>query len=137
MSFQTIQETTLQKIPFSVALDDSISDGAAGILSLGGYLMFFSILTLIPREFLHLSDIYTQMYICILEITNGLSYSPDLPPYILLSLLQFGGICCIFQTIKYISKTDLSFKKYIQHKSVLTFITLAVFFVLDVFFCVF
>ena len=137
MSFQTIQETTLQKIPFSVALDDSISDGAAGILSLGGYLMFFSILTLIPREFLHLSDIYTQMYICILEITNGLSYSPDLPPYILLSLLQFGGICCIFQTIKYILKTDLSFKKYIQHKSVLTFITLAVFFVLDVFFCVF
>ena len=137
MSFETTKEASVQRIPFSIALDDSISDSAAGIMSLGGYLMFFSILTLVPNELLPLSNIHTQLYICILEITNGLSYPPVLPAYILLSLLQFGGVCCIFQTIKYVSKTDLSFKKYMLHKIALSLITLVFFFVLDVFFCVF
>lgn len=132
-NFQNQKEYSIVKSPFSVALDESISEGAAGILSLGGYLMFFSILTLIPREILPLSSEIMSLLTCVLEITNGLSYIPILQPYVLLALLQFGGICCIFQTIKYISQTDLSFKNYITHKTILTILTLAFFFVADAF----
>lgn len=136
-NFKNINEHSQRKIPFSVALDESISECAAGILSLGGYLMFFSILTLIPREMLSLSQKATSLITCLLEITNGLSLSPVLPPYILLALLQFGGICCIFQTIKYMSQTDLSLKNYMLHKTIITILTLVFFFAFDVFSFVF
>lgn len=108
---------------FSIALDESISDSAAGILSLGGYIIFFSIITLIPLELLTMPDNVKQVIICFLEITNGLSYRNSLPPYALLAFLQFGGICCIFQTIKFTSKTDLNIKNYLIHKIKLTVLT--------------
>lgn len=131
--FSQPEQHTIKKLPFCVALDESISEGASGILSLGGYLMFFSILILLPREFMPLPKPIMSLVTCFLEITNGLSYAPKLPPYILLALLQFGGICCLFQTGKYTSKTDLSFKNYLLHKIILTVITLLFFFVLYVF----
>lgn len=108
---------------FSIALDEAISDSAAGILSLGGYIIFFSIITLIPLELLTMPDKVKQVIICFLEITNGLSYRNSLPPYALLAFLQFGGICCIFQTIKFTSKTDLNIKNYLIHKIKLTVLT--------------
>lgn len=130
----THKPITPSKSPaFSIALDEAISEGAMSILSLGGYLMFFSILTLIPMSLLKIPDTFSVFLTCLLEITNGLSYKVALPPYIYLSLIQFGGICCIFQTLKYISKTDLSFKKYLLHKIILTLITLMVFYFVDVF----
>ena len=127
--FQAGIKHSVARKSFSVALDEAISEGAAGILSLGGYLMFFSILTLIPRELLHLSSKLSAFFTCFMEITSGLYIAAELPPYVLLAFLQFGGICCIFQTIKYISNTDLSFKNYIVHKLILTVITLVFFFV--------
>ncbi len=123
-----------KKLSFCVALDEAISEGAAGILSLAGYLIFFSILTLVPRELIVLPDKISALISCCLEITNGLSYADGLPPYILLALLQFGGLSCIFQTIKFVSKTDLLIKHYLFHKLILSCITLVFFFLLNVFF---
>ena len=113
---------------FSVALDEAISDSAAGILSLGGYIIFFSIITLIPLELLAMPDNVKQVIICLLEITNGLSCQNVLPPYTLLAFIQFGGICCIFQTIKFTSKTDLNIKNYLIHKIKLTALTFIIFY---------
>lgn len=124
----------VSKLSFSVSLDESITEGASSILSLGGYLMFFSILSMIPRQLLHLSPKTYAFTSCLIEITNGLSVSECLPPYVILFLLQFGGLCCIFQTIKYISKTDLSFFHYLKHKCILSLITLLLFYGIDFFF---
>ena len=126
--FPCIHTSTTPPVNFVVALDESISDGAAGILSLGGYLMFFNIL-LVPLEFLPLSSKLKNLLACLVEITNGLSYQSNLPPYLYLALLQFGGLCCVFQTLKYTLKTDLNFRHYLFCKLRLTFITLAFFFV--------
>lgn len=123
----------VKKYSFSVALDEAIAEGAAGMLSLGGYLMFFSILLILPTKLCSVNPQIVSIVSCILEITNGLSYPSVLPPYIYLALLQFGGLCCIFQTLKYISNTDLSFKNYILHKIKLTFITFIFFFAYYVF----
>ena len=126
--FPFSQATGKTAVNFVIALDDSISDSASGILSLGGYIMFFSIL-LVPLELFPLNLQFKTLLACLIEITNGLSYQNQLPPYIYLALLQFGGLCCIFQTLKYISKTDLSFQKYLFCKLKLTVITLVFFFV--------
>lgn len=122
-----------EKISFSLALDESISEGAAGMLSLGGYLMFFNILLMIPIELFPLNTIFKSLIACFLEITNGLAFPTVLPPYIYLALLQFGGLCCIFQTLKYILGTNLSFMNYMLHKINLTIITLVFFYAYYVF----
>ncbi len=134
--FMTGQEpfTTHKSSAFSVALDEAIADSAAGILSLGGYLMFFSILTMITFKLLPVPETISIFLTCLLEITNGLSCEPILSPYIFLALLQFGGICCIFQTLKYTSNTNLNFRYYLKHKVILSVITLLVFYVVDIFF---
>jgi len=135
--FTDITRSNLKQNHFVVALDESISDGALGMLSLGGYLMFFSLL-LVPLEFIPLNANTKAFLSCCIEITNGLSKTAKLPPYIYLALLQFGGLCCIFQTLKYTLKTDLSFRNYLFSKLKITIITLIFFFVYDIFVsCVF
>lgn len=114
---------------FVFALDESITESAMGILSLGGYLMFFNILLLIPTQLINVNPQIKSLLSCLIEITNGLSYTTVFPPYVYLSLLQFGGLCCIFQTLKYTLKTDLSFKKYLFHRLALTAITFVVFYI--------
>ena len=123
-----------QSLPFSQALDEAISENAMSMLSLGGYLMFFNLLLMIPTELLPLNTVLASFIACFTEITNGLSYPTALPNYFYLSFLQFGGICCLFQTLRYIQKTNLSFQKYLKHKSILTIVTFIFFFVLYVFF---
>jgi hypothetical protein len=48
-------------------------------------------------------------------------------------LLQFGGLCCVFQTLKYTLKTNLNFYHYLFSKIKLTLLTFIVFFVYYVF----
>lgn len=130
--FVDLSSSTIKHSPFVIALDESISDSALGMLSLGGYLMFFNIL-LVPLELLSLNPYGKSFFSCCIEITNGLSKETLLPPYIYLTLLQFGGICCIFQTLKYTLKTDLNFCNYIFSKIKLSLITLIFFFAYYVF----
>lgn len=121
---------TTYSMPFSIALDEAISDGAASILSLGGYIIFFSIISLIPLELLSISKSLKAVLACLIEITNGLSYQDNLPPFLIMGLLQFGGICCTFQTIKFTTKTNLKIKNYLLHKINLTLITFIIFFMI-------
>ncbi len=127
-SFSSITTAKTKAHPFVFALDESIAESAMGMLSLGGYLMFFNILLLIPNKLLNLNPQIKSLSSCLIEITNGLSYETAFPPYVYLALLQFGGLCCIFQTLKYTLKTDLNFKNYLFHKIILTGITFIFFF---------
>lgn len=136
-NFHNSQKKCHMTFSFAQALDDAIAESSGSILSLGGYLMFFSILSLIPIHLLHLPQKISAFFVCFLEITGGLSYASYLPPWITCALLQFGGVCCLFQTIKYISKAGLNLKNYILHKTIMSVITLIFFFVLDFFFSVF
>lgn len=130
--FIDLSSSNIKPSPFVIALDESISDSALGMLSLGGYLMFFNIL-LVPIELLSINSYGKSFLSCCIEITNGLSKETLLPPYIYLTLLQFGGLCCIFQTLKYTLKTDLNFRNYLLSKINLTVITLVFFFAYYVF----
>ena len=102
------------------AVDESITASVQGILSLGGYMILFNLLNLIPHILLKKQPVILAP---LLEISGGLNLlQAKLPLYTLL-LLPFGGLSCIAQTNSCIKNTDLSIADYTFHKLVLTALT--------------
>lgn len=101
------------------ALDDAVNAAGLSILQLGGYMIIFNLLNLLPGLFLRKSHLLAPL----LEITGGLQMLADRYPLYTLLLLPFGGLSCIAQTAGCIRNTGLSLKKYIIHKLVLTLLT--------------
>ena len=101
------------------ALDDAVNAAGLSILQLGGYMIFFNLLNLLPRLILRQSHLFAPL----LEITGGLQLLEGRYPVYTLLLLPFGGLSCIVQTAGCIRNTGLSLKKYIIHKLVLTLLT--------------
>lgn len=109
-------------------LDDSILSGLYNIAKLGGYMILFNLLNLIPQAFLRSIPIggtdSGAIINCFLEITSGINRMGSYAPLIVLLLLPFGGFSCIAQTYSMIKDTDLSLKQYIAHKLVLSAMTI-------------
>ncbi len=99
------------------AVDDSIQASVRSMLSLGGYMILFNLLNLIPHLlFGHPIAPLSPL----LEITGGLKLLGDAFPLYSLLALSFGGLSCIAQTYSCISGSDLSISDYILHRIVLT-----------------
>lgn len=134
---------------FGEVLKSSIENAFITSFSIGGFIIFFSVLTAIIKnnilfdivfEKLHLlfysqKEIFQSFFIGLLEMTNGCSLVSNLtinnvPKIIIISfLLGFSGLSIISQTYSITYKTNLSFKKYVIKKfiqgiicSVITFI---------------
>ena len=105
--------------PFLEALDESVMSALNGITRLGGYMIIFNLLNIVPTLLLKTGE-QRAVFACILEITGGLSMLWKSMPLYTLSLLAFGGLSCIAQTNSMLQGTDLSLKKYVFHKTILT-----------------
>ena len=101
------------------ALDDAITAAGRSILQLGGYMIFFNLLNLLPRLLLPDSFRYAPL----LEISGGLKLLGDRFPLYTLLLLPFGGLSCVAQTGSCIRNTGLSLRSYVLHKLMLTILT--------------
>lgn len=101
------------------ALDDAITAAGRNILQLGGYMIFFNLLNLLPRLLVPDSFRYAPL----LEISGGLKLLGARFPLYTLLLLPFGGLSCIAQTGSCIRDTGLSLSSYVFHKVVLTVLT--------------
>lgn len=99
------------------AIDDSVKTSLQSILSLGGYMILFNLLNLLPHMLLGRTPVLLAP---LLEITGGLSMLDSSLPLYSLLVLSFGGLSCIAQTYSCIGHTDLSVTDYIRHKVVLT-----------------
>lgn len=110
-------------------VDDAVSGAVQSIVKLGGYMIFFNLLNIIPLfvlKFLRFSEVCYQMgkaflptVNACLEITSGITrLGPD-DSFIVLILLPFGGISCIAQTYSIIKNTDLSIRSYVWSKLIL------------------
>lgn len=98
--------------------DGAIHAAVQNMLSLGGYMILYNLLNLIPhillgRPLAALSPL--------LEITGGLMLLGDSMPLYSLLALSFGGLSCIAQTYSCIGNSDLSIRSYALHKVCLTF----------------
>ncbi len=101
-------------------VDDAITSSIQSILSLGGYMIFFNLLNLIPHIILGTPPIYLAP---LFEITGGLKLTEGQLPLYGLILLPFGGLSCIAQTNSCIKGTALSVSEYTMHKIILMLLT--------------
>lgn len=97
--------------------DRAISAAIGSILSLGGYMILFNLLNLIPHV---LCGRQVPLPAPLFEITGGLSILQAQAPLYSLLALSFGGFSCIAQTYSCIRDTDLSIMDYLLHKVILT-----------------
>ncbi len=107
------------------AIDASVLSGLIGIARLGGYMVFFNLLTIVFQPFQHVNTNILNIYRCLLEITSGIDCSGRSINFAILILLPFGGFSCIAQTYSMIRQTDLSLRPYVYHKTVQTAVTAA------------
>jgi len=112
------------------ALDESVFHSLYSIAKLGGYMIFFNLLFILPvlaARFWGItpgpSELFTGGIGALLEITGGIGILGDKAPYLVLCILPFGGLSCIAQTYSMIKDTDLSIREYVMHKMILTAIT--------------
>lgn len=104
------------------ATEQSVQASIQSIMMLGGYMILFNLMNLIPHVLLGRPlDILGPL----LEITGGLGMLKERLPLFSLLALSFGGFSCIAQTYSCIKNTDLSLTKYIFHKVVLTMLNAA------------
>lgn len=101
-------------------LDETITSSVQSILSLGGYMILFSLLNL---PFHILFGKTPTILAPIFEITGGLKLSGGQFPLYALLLLPFGGLSCIAQTYSCIKGTGLSIAEYTLHKIILSMLT--------------
>lgn len=97
--------------------DDAIHSSVQSILSLGGYMILFNLLNLVPHI---LAGRSVTTLSPLLEITGGLMLLGDSLPLYSLLALSSGGLSCLAQTYSTIRGSDLSIGSYIRHKIILT-----------------
>jgi len=114
---------------FSHALHESILSSLDAITALGGYMIFCSLLNLLPYLLVK-NKVILQLWACLIEITSGLSSGKTLPVWLCYTLLTFGGLSCFAQTASCIENTGLSLKNYMMHKCIQTILTGIYFYIL-------
>lgn len=110
------------------SIDDSVTSGLVNIAKLGGYMILFNLLNIIPYHFLEGYPMLLGRINCMLEITSGIQKLGASAPLYVLILLPFGGFSCIAQTYSMIKSTDLSIRSYLFHKIALTVLTACYYF---------
>ena len=99
------------------AVEQSIRSSGQSILTLGGYMILFNLLNLLPHV---LSGHSMPILSPLLEITGGLGMLKGALPLYSLLTLSFGGLSCIAQTYSCIRGCGLNLSNYIIHKIILT-----------------
>lgn len=133
LSLEPIKQIHPQKafkeLSFPDALDISITSSLLQISILGGYMILFNLLVLLPFTLFHTNPFQSFLH-SLIEISGGLvslkeSNFSNMEKFLLAHLaLCFNGLCCMFQTFHLIKDTDLSGQKYMLHKLILCSITL-------------
>ena len=112
---------------------ESLSSALEQITLLGGCMVFFNTLLIIPikllslisflQPFAHIKNLQ-GIFCSFVEIGGGLQQLATqnsitlLSPYILISLLTFGGLSCMIQTFFIIKNTGLNIFTYLKHKTI-------------------
>lgn len=119
-----------QQESFQKSLDYAMQSAIAGITTLGGYMILFNLLNLLPYalfQFFSVSgqELFFALINCMLEITGGIMRLGDSAPLAALLLLPIGGLSCLAQTRSMIQNTDISMGRHLLHKTVQTGLTAA------------
>lgn len=118
---------------FLAALPDAVNGALTQITTLGGYMIVFNALRVIPYIVFRDNTAIGIFVNSILEISGGLlcvkcGIQNDLLRLVAVAgVFSFNGLCCHFQTLSLLQKSGLSAKKYMLHKLILCSITMLLF----------
>ena len=135
LSNSTYKEQVIHT-PVTTALRLACLSSIQSILLLGGYVTFVNAFRAIP-ELLHVSGITKAILGGFLEIVYGIPgifNNKSLPScwkcFCIMTSLSFSGICCMLQTSSITIEENLSMKKYVFHKTIITGIATIYYFIL-------
>ncbi len=112
------------------ALPEVIHDSLKQIATLGGYMILFNALRIIPYLLFRKFTAFYVVSQSIIEISGGLLCvntllaEHSLKTVFLFAVYAFNGLCCHFQTFSVLQSTPLSAQKYMLHKIILCSITI-------------
>ncbi len=125
-----------------IAMDEAVLSSGQSILILGGYMILFNLLNLLPYEagkllllgerlqrgsnsiaLYRIASFAEKICAPFLEITGGIGRLKGEMPLFVLLLLPLGGLCCLAQTGSCIRNTELSLGNYVLHKCILVLLT--------------
>ena len=118
-----------EKKPFFYILDGCMMDSVEAITKVGGYMMLFSIVPALIREWFPALSHFHTILLSSLEITGGVellctdSLSFDHQFVSVLALVSFGGWCAVAQTGSMIQGTGLSVRSYTIEKLITALVT--------------
>lgn len=112
----------LKSVSLPEALEESIYSAVQSILMLGGYMILFCLMNLLPHI---LKGGPLPALSPFLEITSGIIVMNGTMPVYCLVLLTFGGLSCLAQTYSSLKGTELTehIGEYFLHKILLTALT--------------
>lgn len=118
-------ENARKEHPITECLVSAVSSSCSSILSVCGWVIAFSAVSSIVRQFM-VNEKISLIYDAVSEVTSGLSSAAKLGSVPLVAAcVSFGGICVLCQVIEYIKKCGMKIHEYLLFRiinSVLTFL---------------
>lgn len=123
--FNSIQSEAMN--PFS-AFSDAVGNAAASVINIGAYIVFFSVIIDAADKLMIFMGINSESFLNafitgFFEVTAGAeklanhySANPALSVAVCCAFASFGGLCIFFQSVSFISHTDLSADKFFVFK---------------------
>lgn len=118
-----------EKEPFFHILDGCMMDSFEAITKVGGYMMLFSIVPALIREWFPALTYFHTLLLSSLEITGGVELLCDdslssVQQFVsVMALVSFGGWCAVAQTGSMIQETGLSVRSYTIEKLITALVT--------------
>ena len=118
-----------EKEPFINILDGCMIDSYEAIAKVGGYMMLFSIVPSLIREWVPALTHFHTLLLSSIEITGGVellctdTLSSEQQFISVLALVSFGGWCAVAQTGSMIQGTGLSVRSYTIEKLITALVT--------------
>lgn len=117
---------------FTDLLEETVTSSLKSVAILGGYMILFNLFNIIPSFFMiflpknsankEIVLFISRIAAPVFEITGGLNALSDRLPVFSLTMLSFGGFCCIAQTGSILKKHGLSLSNYVLNKLIVTLI---------------
>lgn len=109
-------------------LDYCISNALESILKIGGYIILFSIISLLSVKYLQLKGLASDLCFLILEISNIEAsingHSLYLKILMGITLCTFGEFSALFQSLAMITSKEISKRNYVKYRIINTFVVL-------------
>lgn len=146
----SLHSAKIEKINFGLAIKNSVENSVNTILSIGGFIVIFSVIISIIKNNIYIPIIFNQLenilhlnpgtlyglFLGSIEITNGcnilskLQLSLPIKLGIISFLCSFSGLAIIAQVSSFVSDTNINYNKYIFLKIVQGIISFIITYVL-------